>query len=242
MRTSPRWRAHCRLSPPSARPGSGRTPGDDAARRPRSGSPRSTTRGRSSSAVLASARSNRAPRRRGGGCPAARRAHRAGQGQHRNARVADDRGQPRAGGNVTGRDAPLIARLRAAGGVVLGKTNLSEWANIRSSQFDQRVERGRRADPQPSRDRPQRLRLLLRQRRGGGRGAGVGGHRDRDRWLDHLPGQRSTASSGSSRRSALSAARFVVPISHSQDTAGPMARTVADAALLLNAIAGPRRG
>ncbi len=35
--------------------------------------------------------------------------------------------------NQTGRDAPLIARLRAAGGVVLGKTNLSEWANIRSS-------------------------------------------------------------------------------------------------------------
>ena len=33
--------------------------------------------------------------------------------------------------NRTGRDAPMIARLRAAGGVVLGKTNLSEWANIR---------------------------------------------------------------------------------------------------------------
>src|SRR3546814_172727 len=33
--------------------------------------------------------------------------------------------------NMTGRDAPLIARLRANGGVVLGKTNLSEWANIR---------------------------------------------------------------------------------------------------------------
>ena len=36
-------------------------------------------------------------------------------------------------GNTTGRDAPLIANLRAAGGVVLGKTNLSEWANIRSN-------------------------------------------------------------------------------------------------------------
>ena len=36
--------------------------------------------------------------------------------------------------NRTGRDAPLIARLRAAGGVVLGKTNLSEWANIRSTR------------------------------------------------------------------------------------------------------------
>src|SRR6478735_7910278 len=36
--------------------------------------------------------------------------------------------------NRTGRDAPLIARLRAAGGVVMGKTNLSEWANIRSGK------------------------------------------------------------------------------------------------------------
>ena len=35
--------------------------------------------------------------------------------------------------NKTGRDAPLVARLRADGGVILGKTNLSEWANIRSS-------------------------------------------------------------------------------------------------------------
>ena len=35
--------------------------------------------------------------------------------------------------NVTGRDAPLVARLRAAGAIILGKTNLSEWANIRSN-------------------------------------------------------------------------------------------------------------
>ena len=35
--------------------------------------------------------------------------------------------------NVTNRDAPLVARLRAAGAILLGKTNLSEWANIRSS-------------------------------------------------------------------------------------------------------------
>ncbi len=36
--------------------------------------------------------------------------------------------------NRTGRDAPVVARLRAAGAVILGKTNLSEWANIRSSR------------------------------------------------------------------------------------------------------------
>src|SRR4051812_12685677 len=36
--------------------------------------------------------------------------------------------------NVTHRDAPLVARLRAAGAIILGKTNLSEWANMRSTQ------------------------------------------------------------------------------------------------------------
>src|SRR5437764_3463334 len=35
--------------------------------------------------------------------------------------------------NITNRDAPLVARLRAAGAVIVGKTNLSEWANIRSN-------------------------------------------------------------------------------------------------------------
>ncbi|MEA3051097.1 MAG: amidase, partial [Sphingomonadales bacterium] len=35
--------------------------------------------------------------------------------------------------NVTNRDAPLVARLRGAGAVIVGKTNLSEWANIRSN-------------------------------------------------------------------------------------------------------------
>ena len=36
--------------------------------------------------------------------------------------------------NITNRDAPLVARLRSAGAVILGKTNLSEWANFRSSR------------------------------------------------------------------------------------------------------------
>ncbi|HEX2624031.1 MAG TPA: amidase family protein, partial [Sphingomicrobium sp.] len=36
--------------------------------------------------------------------------------------------------NVTGRDAPLVSRLRSAGAIILGKSNLSEWANIRDTK------------------------------------------------------------------------------------------------------------
>src|SRR5262249_2967955 len=47
--------------------------------------------------------------------------------------IATTAGSLALAGNVTNRDAPLVARLREAGAVILGKTNLSEWANIRSS-------------------------------------------------------------------------------------------------------------
>jgi amidase len=47
--------------------------------------------------------------------------------------VATTAGSLALAGNITGRDAPVIARLRAAGAIVLGKANMSEWANIRSS-------------------------------------------------------------------------------------------------------------
>ena len=45
--------------------------------------------------------------------------------------------------NVTHRDAPLVARLRAADAVILGKTNLSEWANIRSNAGVERTPQSR---------------------------------------------------------------------------------------------------
>ena len=64
-------------------------------------------------------------------------------------------------GSVPRRDAHVAARLRQAGAVILGKANLSEWANFRSSRSVSRLERARRPVPQPLRARPQPLRVEL---------------------------------------------------------------------------------
>ena len=90
--------------------------------------------------------------------------------------------------NVTNRDAPLVARLRAAGAVIVGKANLVGMGEHPLEQFDLRLERGRRPGPQSLCAQPQSVRLVeLGQRGGGGGGHGAGGDRHRDRRLDHLP-------------------------------------------------------
>ncbi len=68
--------------------------------------------------------------------------------------------------NVTLRDAPVVRRLKDAGAVVLGKANLSEWANIPLRPLDQRLVGRRRAGQEPLRPRSQRLRFLVGNRRG----------------------------------------------------------------------------
>ena len=140
-------------------------------------------------------------------------------------------------GNVTGRDAPLIARLREAGGVVLGKTNLSEWANIRSSASTSgwSAVGGLTRNPH----------ALDRNACGSSSGSGaavaagfawaaIGTETDGSitcpASINGIVGFKPTV--------GLVSRTHVVPISASQDTAGPMARSVYDAALLLNAIAG----
>ncbi len=140
-------------------------------------------------------------------------------------------------GNMTGRDAPLVARLRAAGGVMLGKTNLSEWANIRSpwSASGWSAVGGQTRNPY----------ALDRSPCGSSSGSGaavaagmawaaIGTETDGSitcpASVNGLVGFKPTV--------GLVSRTYVVPISHSQDTPGPMATSVADAALLLNAIAG----
>lgn len=139
--------------------------------------------------------------------------------------------------NATGRDAPLIANLRRAGGVVLAKTNLSEWANIRSSHSTS----GWSAVGGLTRNPHATDRNTCGSSSGSGAAvaaglawAAIGTETDGSitcpASLNGVVGLKPTVGLVSRTR--------VVPISSSQDTAGPMARSVHDAALLLNAIAG----
>ncbi|MFC3714043.1 amidase [Sphingoaurantiacus capsulatus] len=139
--------------------------------------------------------------------------------------------------NVTRRDAPLIARLRAAGAVILGKTNLSEWANFRDgdSTSGWSAVGGLVKNPY----------ALDRNACGSSSGSGAAVA------ADLAPAAIGTETDGSIACPAnmtglvglkptvgLISRTFVVPISASQDTPGPMTRSVADAALLLTAMAG----
>ncbi|MDO8295316.1 MAG: amidase [Caulobacter sp.] len=140
-------------------------------------------------------------------------------------------------GNVTGRDAPVIARLRAAGVVVLGKANLSEWANIRSSDSLS----GWSAVGGQARNPYDPARSTCGSSAGSGAAvaaglaaAAVGTETDGSitcpAAVNGLVGLKPTV--------GLVSRAFIVPISASQDTAGPMTRTVRDAADMLTAMAG----
>jgi amidase len=139
--------------------------------------------------------------------------------------------------NITLRDAPLVAKLRDAGAIILGKTNLSEWANYRS----------------------------VRSISGW---SGVGGLTRNPYGLDRSPCGSSSGSGAGMAASLAAGAigsetdgsvtcpastngivgfkptlglvsrTHIVPISHSQDTAGPMGHSVQDVAALLTVMAG----
>ena len=140
-------------------------------------------------------------------------------------------------GNVTNRDAPLVARLRSAGAVILGKTNLSEWANIRSSHSISgwSAVGGQTHNPW----------ALDRDACGSssGSGAAVAAGLVRFAIGTETDGSITCPSSingivGLKPTVGLVSRTHIVPISHSQDTAGPMADSVRDAAELLTVIAG----
>lgn len=135
--------------------------------------------------------------------------------------------------NVTRRDAPVIASLRAGGAVILAKANLSEWANIRSSNSNSgwSAVGGQVKNPY----------ALDRTPCGSSSGTGVGiaasfaaagigtetdGSVVCPSSINGLVGLKPTI--------GLISRTFVVPISHSQDTPGPMGRSVKDVALLFS--------
>jgi amidase len=134
-------------------------------------------------------------------------------------------------------DAFIVERLRAAGAVILGKTNLSEWANFRSTHSSSgwSGRGGQTKNPY----------ALDRNPSGSSSGSGVAVAAN---LVTIAVGTETDGSivSPSNVNSLVGikptlglVSRFgIVPIAHSQDTAGPMARTVEDAAILLGTLAG----
>lgn len=140
-------------------------------------------------------------------------------------------------GSIPPRDSEVARRLRAAGAVLLGKTNLSEWANFRSSHSTSgwSGRGGQARNPY----------VLDRNPCGSSSGSGaavaasfctvaVGTETDGSivcpSSANGIVGIKPTL--------GLVSRAGIIPIAHSQDTAGPMARTVTDAAILLNSLAG----
>ena len=140
-------------------------------------------------------------------------------------------------GNIAGQDAFIVKKLREAGAVLLGKTNLSEWANFRSSSS---------CSGWSSRGGQTRNPYILDHNPcGSSSGSGVAvsanlcvvavgtetdGSVTCPAAVNGIAGFKPTV--------GLLSRSGIIPISHTQDTAGPMARTVTDVAILLGILAG----
>ncbi len=135
------------------------------------------------------------------------------------------------------RDAHVAAKLRAAGAVILGKTNLSEWANMRSTRSTSGWSGRGGLTRNPY--------ALDRNTSGSSSGSGaamaagmasltVGTETDGS----IVSPSNACGLVGMKPTLGLVSRSGIIPIAHSQDTAGPMTRTVSDCAILLAAMAG----
>ncbi|MGN6821081.1 MAG: amidase [Sphingomonas sp.] len=139
--------------------------------------------------------------------------------------------------NVTHRDAPVIALLRAQGVVILAKTNLSEWANIRSTKamsgwsgIGGLVRNPYGLDRTACGSSSGTGAAVAASFAAAGLGTETDGSVVCPSSINGLVGLKPTL--------GLVSRTYVVPISHSQDTPGPMARSVRDVATLFSAMVG----
>jgi amidase len=140
-------------------------------------------------------------------------------------------------GHVPAQDAFLVERLRAAGAIILGKTNLSEWANFRSTRSSSgwSSQGGQTRNPY----------ALDRNPCGSSSGSGVAAAADlcvatvgTETDGSIVCPSHANGIVGLKPTVGLVSRSGIIPVSHSQDTAGPMARTVADTAVMLAALVG----
>jgi len=153
-------------------------------------------------------------------------------------RMATTAGSLALAGSVAPSDASLVRRLRDAGAVILGKANLSEWANFRGrrSLSGWSSQGGQTRNPYDTKRSPC----------GSSSGSAVAVA------ADLCTVAVGTETDGSivcpAQTCGIAAIKptvglvgrsGIIPIAHSQDTAGPMGRTIEDAAILLGVLAGP---
>ena len=138
--------------------------------------------------------------------------------------------------NVTGRDSPLVAGLRAEGAIILGKTNLSQWANFRSnnsmsgwSALGGQVRNPHMLDRNPCGSSSGSGAAAAASLAAGTVGTETNGSVICPSNVNGIVGFKPTV--------GLVAQDHIIPISSSQDTAGPMTKSVKGAAMMLNAMA-----
>jgi len=139
--------------------------------------------------------------------------------------------------NIAGRDAPLVAGLRAQGAIVLGKSNLSEWANFRSqtsmsgwSALGGQTRNPHMLDRNPCGSSSGSASGVAASLAAGAVGTETNGSIICPSSVNGIVGFKPTV--------GLVSAEGIVPISPTQDTAGPMTKSVMGAAMLLGAMDG----
>ncbi|MEL7545428.1 MAG: amidase [Pseudomonadota bacterium] len=138
--------------------------------------------------------------------------------------------------NITGRDSPLVAGLRAQGAVILGKTNMSQWANFRSSDsmsgwssLGGQVQNPHAPGRNPCGSSSGSGAAVAAAYAAGAVGTETNGSIICPSNVNGIVGFKPTV--------GVISSDLIIPISPTQDTAGPMTKTVRGSALMINAMA-----